>query len=132
MDITKIESRTLKLNKEKFNINEKIRNVIADIKSKGEEDEEIGISFDDQRIGPIVIEADALRTNQVITNLLTNAVKFTKKRKSFSGRGNNNYSAQDEGSTTITVSATIKESINTYDKDRKNKNSIGNQCESHY
>ena len=119
MDITKIESRTFKLNKEKFDINEKIRNAIADIKSKGDDDDVIGISFDDQRVGPIVIEADALRINQVITNLLTNAVKFTKKRKSFSGQ-DNNKSTQDEGSTTITVSATIKGSINTYDKDYKN------------
>jgi signal transduction histidine kinase len=124
LDITKIESRTLKLNKEKFNINEKIRNVIADIKSKGDDDDGIGISFDDQRVGPIVIEADAPRINQVITNLLTNAVNFTKKRKSFRGQDNN--STQDEGSTTITVSATTKWSINTYDKDYKN--SIGNQC----
>src|ERR1051325_1010525 len=130
LDITKIESRTLKLNKEKFNINEKIRNVIADIKSKGEEDDEVEISFDDQRLGPIVIEADALRINQVITNLLTNAVKFTKKRKSFGAQGNNNYCAQDEVRTTIIVSATIKKkSINTYAKGYKNKNSIGNQCD---
>jgi signal transduction histidine kinase len=125
LDITKIESRTLKLNKEKFDINEKIRNVIADIKSKGDDGDGIRISFDDQRERRIVIEADALRINQVITNLLTNAVKFTKKRKSFSGQNNNN-STQDEGSTTITVSATIKGSINTYDKDYKN--GVGNQC----
>jgi signal transduction histidine kinase len=34
LDITKIESRTLKLNKDKFNINQKIRNIIDDIKLK--------------------------------------------------------------------------------------------------
>jgi signal transduction histidine kinase len=129
LDITKIESRTLKLNKEKFNINEKIRNVISDIKSKWEEDDGAEVIFDDQMVDPIVVEADALRINQVITNLLTNAVKFTKKRKHFNGQDNNiaDYSAQDEGSTTIQVSATIKQPKNTHDKDFKN-NSINDQC----
>jgi signal transduction histidine kinase len=46
LGITKIESRTLKLNKEKFNVNEKIRNVINDIKSKEEQQKDvIQISF---------------------------------------------------------------------------------------
>jgi signal transduction histidine kinase len=32
LDVSRIESQTLKLNKEKFNINEKIRSVVDDIK----------------------------------------------------------------------------------------------------
>ncbi|MFL6399421.1 MAG: HAMP domain-containing protein, partial [Nitrososphaeraceae archaeon] len=67
LDITKIESSTLKLNKEKFNINEKIRNVINDIKSK---EDEIKISFDESKADPIVVEADKLRIYEVISNLL--------------------------------------------------------------
>jgi signal transduction histidine kinase len=87
LDITKIESRTLKLNKEKFNINEKIRNVINGVKSE-EEGDKIEISFDESKVGPIVVEADKLRIYQVISNLLINAVKFTKK-KSIGDRGIN-------------------------------------------
>ncbi|HYZ50451.1 MAG TPA: ATP-binding protein, partial [Nitrososphaeraceae archaeon] len=47
----------------------------------------------------------------------------------FNGQDNNiaDYSVQDAGSTTIQVSATIKEFKNTHDKDFKN-NSINDQC----
>ncbi|MFL6326385.1 MAG: histidine kinase dimerization/phospho-acceptor domain-containing protein, partial [Nitrososphaeraceae archaeon] len=63
LDVTKIESRTLKLNKEKFNINEKIRNVINDTKSK---DDEVEISFDEPKVDPIVVEADKIRIYEVM------------------------------------------------------------------
>jgi two-component system sensor histidine kinase VicK len=81
LDVSRIESRTLKLNKEKFNINEKIRNVIDDIQSKGEEDDEIKIIFNEQEANPIIVEADKLKIYEVVSNLLVNAVKFTKKKR---------------------------------------------------
>jgi signal transduction histidine kinase len=82
LDVSRIESRTLKLNKEKFNINEKIRNVIDDIQSKGEEEEEeIKIIFSEQEANPIIVEADKLKIYEVVSNLLANAVKFTKKKR---------------------------------------------------
>ena len=81
LDVSRIESRTLKLNKEKFNINEKIRNVIDDIQSKAEgEGDEIKIIFSEQEAKPIIVEADKLRIYEVVSNLLVNAVKFTKKK----------------------------------------------------
>ena len=80
MDVTRIESRTLKLNKEKFNINEKIRSVIEDIKSKEEKEvDKIKIIPHDQKMDPIIVEADSLRIYQVISNLLNNALKSSKK-----------------------------------------------------
>jgi signal transduction histidine kinase len=81
LDVSRIESRTLKLNKEKFNINEKIRNVIDDIQSKGEEENEIKIIFNEQEANPIIVEADKLKIYEVVSNLLANAVKFTKKKR---------------------------------------------------
>ena len=81
LDVSRIESRTLKLNKEKFNINEKIRNVIDDIQSKGEEEDEIKIIFSEQEANPIIVEADKLKIYEVVSNLLANAVKFTKKKR---------------------------------------------------
>jgi two-component system, OmpR family, sensor histidine kinase VicK len=81
LDVSRIESRTLKLNKEKFNINEKIRNVIDDIQSKAEgEGDEIKIIFSEQEAMPIIVEADKLRIYEVVSNLLVNAVRFTKKK----------------------------------------------------
>jgi signal transduction histidine kinase len=105
LDITKIESRTLKLNKEEFNINEKIRNVINDVKSK--EENVIQISFDEPKIDPIVVEADKLRIYEVISNLLINAVKSIKK----------SIGGGDVSSSTITVFTSINKSNNTNERD---------------
>jgi signal transduction histidine kinase len=109
LDVTRIESRTLKLNKEKFNINEKIRSLIEDIKSKGEE--EIKIIFDEQEVNPLIVEADSLRIYQVISNLLNNALKSSKK----SIDSGNNYGT----SSTITVLTTTKKCINNNVEDKK-------------
>ncbi|MFL6403298.1 MAG: ATP-binding protein [Nitrososphaeraceae archaeon] len=128
LDITKIESRTLKLNKEKFNINEKIRNVINDIKSK---EDEIKISFDESKADPIVVEADSIRIYQVISNLLTNAVKSTKKSIDSSGSGKNNVSVNGDVSGTITVFADIKKSSNPYGKNDDNNSSNSSIISSH-
>jgi signal transduction histidine kinase len=95
LDVSRIESQTLKLNKEKFNINEKIRNVVEDIKSKGDE---IEIAFTDPKVDPIVVEADKIRIYEVISNLLTNAIKFTQK----------SYSDSSNGISTITIFTDIK------------------------
>ncbi|MFL6424625.1 MAG: sensor histidine kinase, partial [Nitrososphaeraceae archaeon] len=105
------ESRTLKLNKVKFNINEKIRNVINDIKSKGN----IEISFDEPKVDPIIVEADKLRIYEVISNLLNNSVKSTK--KSIDDYGSGNESVEDDVSN-ITISVFTAISNNTYEKDR--------------
>jgi signal transduction histidine kinase len=126
LDITKIESRTLKLKKENFNINKKIENVIDDIRSKEEQQDEIKISFDKPKADPIVVEADQLRIYQVISNLLTNAVKSTKKSFGSSGSGkNNNSSLVDIAGGTITVFTAIKKS-NTYAKNDNTISSISN------
>jgi signal transduction histidine kinase len=111
LDITKIESRTLKLNKEKFDINEKIRNVINDVKSK---EDEIEISFDEPNVDPVVVKADKIRIYEVISNLLINAVKSTKKSISDSSNGNDSVEDSD---ITITVFTAVKKTNNTYEKD---------------
>jgi signal transduction histidine kinase len=83
LDVTKIEGNILVLNKQGFNLNEKIRNVISDIvsqmgKNTGN-DKNIKIAFESKAgAKEIYIEADKLKIYQVISNLLNNAVKFTK------------------------------------------------------
>ncbi|HKR73502.1 MAG TPA: ATP-binding protein [Candidatus Nitrosocosmicus sp.] len=114
LDITKIESRTLKLKKEKFNINEKIKNVIEDIKSK---DDEIAIIFDEQKEDPIIVEADSIRIYQVISNLLNNALKSSK----ICIDTGDNYSTDYDISSTITALTTIKKFSSIY----KNGNNTG-------
>ncbi|MFL6356683.1 MAG: ATP-binding protein [Nitrososphaeraceae archaeon] len=123
LDVSRIESRTLKLNKEKFNINEKIRNVIDDIKSK---EDKIDIIFDNPKIDPIVVEADKLRIYEVISNLLVNAVKFTKK-KCMDGHSSNRSDGIGVGTdmaSSIIVASAVK-SNQSYDKDNTSNTTAG-------
>jgi signal transduction histidine kinase len=77
LDVTKIESQSLKLDKEQFNLNENILNVIKDVKSQIPSPDKLKILYS-ELLKPIYIEGDKLRLYQVIANLLRNAIKFTK------------------------------------------------------
>jgi signal transduction histidine kinase len=79
LDVTRIEAQSLKLNKERVNLNELISDVIKDQRNeieKTNKDIEILHEPQDQTIE---VEADKNRLTQVISNLLSNAIKFTKK-----------------------------------------------------
>jgi signal transduction histidine kinase len=76
LDVTKIESHSLKLSKEQFNLNDVIKNAINDIATNKEESNNLRLLFQSEE--EIFIEADRSRLTQVISNLLSNAVKFTK------------------------------------------------------
>jgi signal transduction histidine kinase len=97
LDVTRIESQTLKLNKEKFNLNELISNIVEDFKNDiQKKGRETVLSY--QPEDNLVIEADKERITQVISNLLRNAIKFTeegriainvaKKRRNEDGKNN--------------------------------------------
>jgi signal transduction histidine kinase len=77
LDVTKIESQSLKLDKEQFNLNENILNVIKDVKSQIPSPDKLKILYS-ELLKPVYIEGDKLRLYQVIANLLRNAIKFTK------------------------------------------------------
>src|SRR5215831_5992487 len=79
LDISRIESKSLDLRKESFNLNDMILNAIAD--SNNQVAKECKDNLKLEFIGSkevIFIEADKSRINQVISNLLSNAIKFTK------------------------------------------------------
>jgi two-component system, OmpR family, sensor histidine kinase VicK len=76
LSITRIESKTLKLDKEKVNIIEKLRNVINDIRTQISNPVKLQIVY--SQLEPVYVEADKVRLYQVIANLLSNAIKFTK------------------------------------------------------
>ena len=81
LDVSKIESQSLKLNKERFNLNNVLLDTIQDIRNR--------LSNDDNGLDrsvkvyykptDIIVEADKGRITQVVSNLLNNAVKFTQK-----------------------------------------------------
>ena len=81
LDVTKIESQTLKMNKEIIQLNEIIENVVKDyreiINKKRYGSDQISIVFEPSK-DIILVNADKGRIIQVLSNLLDNALKFTK------------------------------------------------------
>jgi signal transduction histidine kinase len=78
LDITRIESKSLDLKKESFNLSDMISSAIADSKNQVKEHKDnLKLEFIGSK-EDIFIEADKGRINQVISNLLSNAIKFTK------------------------------------------------------
>lgn len=77
LEVSRIESKSLTLNKERVNLNEKIRNVIKDVKSFIPNNKHVEIVFDSKATSPTVVEADKSRLFGVLSNILKNAIKFT-------------------------------------------------------
>lgn len=82
LDVSRIETGTLKLNKERINLNEKIRNVVKDISNTNIQVTEKGLTIqflnDKKNDGnEYYVNADKSRVFQVLSNLINNAIKFT-------------------------------------------------------
>ena len=81
LDVTKIESQILKMNKESIQLNEVITSVVNDYKDniirKGHDSDKVRIVYEPIK-EPIFVNADKARIIQVLSNLLGNALKFTK------------------------------------------------------
>jgi signal transduction histidine kinase len=103
LDVTKIESHSLNLKKELFNLNDVLTNTIDDITAN--------MDINKERLGhvkliyqpcDIFIEADKARITQVVSNLLSNAVKFTETNTNGKGkRGTINVNIEKDDSMAI-------------------------------
>lgn len=79
LDIARIESNSLILNKEKFSIKEMITEIVKDYEHIIQNKKNIKLSYQFRDNGSTIINADKNRIIQVISNLLNNAIKFTEK-----------------------------------------------------
>lgn len=79
LDITKIESQSLMLNKEKFNLNQLISDAVEDYKNQLAKENTDGKNIQLEIVSneALWVEADRTRIHQVLSNLLSNAIKFT-------------------------------------------------------
>jgi signal transduction histidine kinase len=84
LDVQKIESKTLNLIRERFDLKNVILDIVTDYRNllqnkDGKKDDfDLVVNVTNKDI-PLLVEADKHRLGQVISNLLSNAVKFTKK-----------------------------------------------------
>jgi len=81
LDVQKIESQTLQLHKERFELSGWISNLVAEYRNdlrKEEEMETIKLITELDISAHIVVDADRNRFGQVIHNLLNNSVRYTK------------------------------------------------------
>jgi signal transduction histidine kinase len=78
LDVTRIESKSLKLNREQFDLSDVVSTCVQDLREKMENDDSTGRNVK-MVYTPrnILVEADKGRITQVISNLLRNAIKFT-------------------------------------------------------
>jgi signal transduction histidine kinase len=76
LDATRIESRTLKLRKERFNVNDAILSVVEDYRQQITNDN-VKVMYEGTD-SITLVEADRRRLTQVVSNLLNKALKFTK------------------------------------------------------
>ena len=73
LEVSRIESKTLTLNREVFDLNEKIRNVVSDFEIYSNANRKIVVKSTE----PLFVEADKTRIFEVLSNLIRNAVTFT-------------------------------------------------------
>lgn len=78
LDVSKIESSSLKLSRSRIELNEKIQTVVNDIENRSisERNKNVRIIFQPKE--SVTVHVDRDRIYQVLSNLLSNALKFTK------------------------------------------------------
>ncbi|HJU96139.1 MAG TPA: HAMP domain-containing sensor histidine kinase, partial [Nitrososphaera sp.] len=114
LDVTRIESNTLKLRKERLNLNDVIVDAVQDCRRQIASTSNVKVMYEsannDSSSITVLVEADRRRLTQVVSNLLNNAIKFTQ-----------------EGS--VTVSTSIIKRRKATDMDKREREAVATVAE---
>lgn len=78
LDVTRIESGSFRLNREKFDLDEKVRKIVAEMQDAIPATKKEKLEIKAETIGePLMVSADKPRIFEVMSNLVSNAIKFT-------------------------------------------------------
>jgi signal transduction histidine kinase len=79
LDVTKIESNTLDLNKERFNLFKLLFDIIKELQNNTFNNKKINFEYNFTNSESIIVYADKNRVSQVVSNLISNSIKFIQK-----------------------------------------------------
>lgn len=79
LDVSRIEAKKLRLNRETFDLNREIRDVVRDLHMNGSKIGDVQIAFKPSptQDSILMINADKSRIYEVLANIIGNAIKFT-------------------------------------------------------
>jgi signal transduction histidine kinase len=77
LEVTRIESGSIKLNKIQLDMNKKVQNVVRDAKDAVQRKKGAVAVVAETTPFPLIVDADKSRMYEVVSNLLSNAIKFT-------------------------------------------------------
>jgi signal transduction histidine kinase len=80
LDVTRIESQSLNLSKEQFNLEDLVLSIVRDAQQQIERegsDKNVTLEYRQSKDDTILLRADKQRITQVISNIIDNAIKFT-------------------------------------------------------